>query len=103
MNVGVRGAPSLAKIPGGNCDRPPGEKPMKTYLRMAAAVAAGLTLCVAGAAGGAQAQTAQRGYDKGPGWGISHVVTKTRMVDDYMAYLSPKSRQTNRPGKNAGY
>jgi hypothetical protein len=73
---------------------------MKTYLRTAAALAAGLTLCAAGVA---QAQTAERVYDNGPVWVISYIETKTGMFDDYMAYLSTKWRETNEADKKAGY
>lgn len=72
---------------------------MKMFMR-AAMLAAGLTLCAAGAA---QAQTAERVYDNGPVWVISYIETKTGMFDDYMAYLSTKWRETNEADKKAGY
>jgi len=72
---------------------------MKMFLR-AAALAVGLTLC---AAGGAQAQSAERVYDNGPVWVISYIQTKTGMFDDYMAYLATKWRETNEADKKAGY
>jgi hypothetical protein len=72
---------------------------MKMFMR-AATLAAGLTLC---AAGGVQAQTAERVYDNGPVWVINYVETKTGMFDDYMAYLSTKWRETNEADKKAGY
>jgi hypothetical protein len=72
---------------------------MKMLLR-AAALAAGLTLCMSGVA---QAQTAERVYDNGPVWVISYIETKTGMFDDYMAYLSTKWRETNEMDKKAGY
>lgn len=73
---------------------------MKSYLRVAAALAAGLTL---GATGVARAQTAERVYDNGPVWVISYIETKPGMFDDYMAYLSTKWRETNEADKKAGY
>ena len=72
---------------------------MKMFM-CAAALAAGLTLCVSS---GAQAQTAERVYDNGPVWVINYVETKTGMFDDYMAYLSTKWRETNEADKKAGY
>ena len=73
---------------------------MKAFLR-AAAVAATLSLTV-GAAGAAQAQSAERVYDNGPVWVISYIETKTGMFDDYMAYLATKWRETNEMDKRAG-
>jgi hypothetical protein len=73
---------------------------MKAFLR-AAAVAATLSLTL-GAAGAAQAQSAERVYDNGPVWVISYIETKTGMFDDYMAYLSTKWRETNEMDKRAG-
>ena len=73
---------------------------MKSFLR-AAAVAATLSVAV-GAAGAAQAQTAERVYDNGPVWVISYIETKPGMFDDYIAYLSTKWREGTEIDKRAG-
>ena len=71
-------------------------------MKMLLGAAFAAAMLVGGAAGVAQAQTAERVYDNGPVWTIASVETKPGMFDDYMAYLAGPWRSIQEAGKARG-
>jgi hypothetical protein len=71
-------------------------------MKILAGAALAAALAFGGAAGSAQAQSAERVYDNGPVWTVGYVETKPGMFDDYMAYLNGPYKVLQEAAKKRG-